>query len=171
MRNFYISICLMMIVNIVIRQLQMTPELFSLSFLFAVIDQSINNLFYDLPAIPLLAIVCRNCPDNKEATYYAFFVSLSNFFCSLANFTGYVVLDLMGVTATNYTNVTAVNMLCLIWSILCWNLTYYIQYPDTMKIKGPKDAAKKAEKVYIERESEALDYSEPMSSKHEETDK
>lgn len=171
LRNFYISICIMMIVNILVRQLQMTPELFSLSFLFAVIDQSINNLFYDLPAIPLLAIVCRNCPDNKEATYYAFFVSLSNFFCSLANFTGYVVLDIMGVTATDYTNVTAVNMLCLIWSFLCWNLAYYVQYPDTMKIKGAKESAKKAEKVYVEAESEAMDYSEPNSSRNDETDK
>lgn len=170
LRNFYISICVMMIVNIIVRQLQMTPELFSLSFLFAVIDQSINNLFYDLPAIPLLAIVCRNCPDNKEATYYAFFVSLSNFFCSLANFTGYVVLDLMDITATNYTNVTAVNVLCLIWSFLCWNLSYYVQYPDTMKIKGSKDVIKKVEKVYVDAESEAMDYSEPNSSKHEETD-
>lgn len=171
LRNFYISICLMMVLNIAVRQLQMTPELYSLAFLFAIVDQSINNLFYDLPSIPLLAIVCRNCPNSKEATYYAFFVSLSNFFCSLANFTGYIVLDLMGVTAANYTNVTAVNVVCLIWSFLCWNLSYYVMYPDTMKIKGPRETARKAEKVYVEPESEVFDYSEPISSKHEESDK
>ena len=58
LKNYYISICIMMVINIVVRELQITPNLYSLAFLFATIDQSINNLFYDLPSIPLLAIVC-----------------------------------------------------------------------------------------------------------------
>ena len=48
----------MMVADIIVRYLQLTPSLYSLGFLFATFDQSVNNLFYDLPSIPLLAIVC-----------------------------------------------------------------------------------------------------------------
>lgn len=65
-----------MILNCLIRFLQMIPALKNLVYLMANIDQTLNNLFYDLPTIPLLAIVCRYCPKNKEATYYGFFASI-----------------------------------------------------------------------------------------------
>lgn len=107
----------------------MVPELTNLVFFFANIDQTINNLFYDLPTIPLLSIVVRNCPKSKEATYYGFFVSVSNFFCSLANFTGYMFLDMMDVTETDYTNVNSVNFLCLIWGVMCLSLLKHVEFP------------------------------------------
>lgn len=53
-----------MIFNCIIRFLQMIPALKNLVYLMANIDQTLNNLFYDLPTIPLLAIVCRHCPKN-----------------------------------------------------------------------------------------------------------
>lgn len=115
-----------MVFDCIVRYLQMVPDLYSLAFIFATVDQSINNLFYDLPSIPLLAIVCRNCPKSKEATYYGFFVSFSNFFCSLANFTGYMFLNMMDVTETDYTNVNSVNFLCMIWGIMCWSLLKHV---------------------------------------------
>jgi hypothetical protein len=97
-----------------------------MAFLFAVLDQSVNNLFYDLPSIPLLAIVCRKCPSSKEATYYGFFVSVSNFFCSMANFTGFFYLNTMDVSETEFSNVTSVNFLCLIWAFACLHLVRLI---------------------------------------------
>ena len=103
MRNYYKFIHFIMVLDIVFRYAQMLPIFFPQGYLIAIGDQSINNLFYDLPSIPLLAIVCNICPDGKEATYYAFFVSISNFFCSLANFTGYLYLRVMNVTSEDYT--------------------------------------------------------------------
>lgn len=171
LKNYYTSICILMILNMIVRYLQIVPELYSLAFLFAVFDQSINNLFYDLPSIPLLAIVCRSCPESKEATYYAFFVSVSNFFCSFANFTGYIFLDLIGVTATDFTNIQAVNMLGLIWSFLCWNLNYYMHFPSQIKLKGHKDVHKKETLKYDKAQEEAEEqYSEPNSSKQDESE-
>lgn len=114
----------------------MVPDLKNLVFFFANIDQTINNLFYDLPTIPLLSIVVRNCPKNKEATYYGFFVSVSNFFCSLANFTGYMFLDMMDVTETNYSNVNSVNFLCLIWGVMCWSLLKHVEFPKNVPLKA-----------------------------------
>ncbi len=170
LKNYYYSICFMMIINIIARYLQLTPSLYSLAFLFATIDQSINNLFYDLPSIPLLALVCRNCPDNKEATYYGFFVSVSNFFCSFANFTGYFFLNTMDVSETCFTNVQSVNMLCLIWAFMCWNLTKYLHFPDNIKVKiKTKDVKTKEYKLeQIKKENrmptdEDIDYSDPPS--------
>jgi len=107
----------------------MVPALRNLVYLMANLDQTINTLFYDLPTIPLLAIVCWNCPKSKEATYYGFFVSVSNFFCSLANFTGYMFLDMMDVTESNYTNVNSVNFLCLIWGLMCLSLLKHVDFP------------------------------------------
>lgn len=103
MRGYYKFIHLLMAVDIVFRYCQMLPVFYPEGFAIAVGDQTINNLFYDLPAIPLLAIVSSICPDGKEATYYAFFVSISNFFCSLANFTGYIYLRILNVTSEDYT--------------------------------------------------------------------
>lgn len=103
MRGYYKFVHLLMVVDIVFRYCQMLPVFYPSGYAIAIGDQTINNLFYDLPSIPLLAIICDICPEGKEATYYAFFVSLSNFFCSLANFTGYMYLKALDVTSEDYT--------------------------------------------------------------------
>ena len=156
LKNYYVSICIMMVINIIVRYLQLTPALYSLAFLFATIDQSINNLFYDLPSIPLLAIVCRNCPKSKEATYYGFFVSVSNFFCSFANFTGYLFLNLMDVTESNFTNIQSVNMLCLVWAFMCWDFTSYLHFPETIKLKEKKEIGLKEKKDLKVKKKESV---------------
>lgn len=129
-RNFYTSICVMMVIDSLTRSLQLLPKLREWAYGLAVVDQTVNNLFYDLPMIPLLAIVCRTCPEFQEATYYAFFVSLSNFFCSLANFTGYLFLDLMAVSTADFSNMHTVNALCLLWTIMIWHFGLMIKFPD-----------------------------------------
>lgn len=103
MRGYYKFVHLLMVIDIVFRYCQMLPVFYPSGYAIAIGDQTINNLFYDLPSIPLLAIICDICPEGKEATYYAFFVSLSNFFCSLANFTGYMYLKALDVTSEDYT--------------------------------------------------------------------
>jgi hypothetical protein len=103
LRGYYKFIHFLMALDILFRYCQMLPVFYPEGFYIAVGDQTINNLFYDLPSIPLLAIVTTICPDGKEATYYAFFVSISNFFCSLANFTGYMYLRILNVTSEDYT--------------------------------------------------------------------
>lgn len=166
-RNFYVAICGMMAINILVRSLQIVDSLRSLAYMFAVVDQTINNLFYDLPMIPLLAIVCRTCPSLQEATYYAFFVSVSNFFCSLANFTGFMYLDLMDVTTTNFHNIQVVNMLGLLWAVMMWHMTFYLTFPSSDQIvarshnkpnEPPKKGAKRKEDKY-----ETKLYSSPHS--------
>lgn len=158
-RNFYVAICIMMIINIAARSLQIIPSLSSLAYIFAVIDQTINNLFYDLPMIPLLAIVCRICPRLQEATYYAFFVSVSNFFCSLANFTGFLYLNLMDVSTKNFGNIQVVNMLGLLWAVAMWHMSYYLSFPDIKKYVSVQVKKKPVKKQ--RRESD--EYSSPLS--------
>lgn len=148
--NYYKSISFLMVFDCMVRFLQMVPSFKNLVYFLANIDQTINGLFYDLPTIPLLAIVCRHCPKNKEATYYGFFVSLSNFFCSLANFTGYLFLDMMDVTQTDYNNVNSVNFLCLIWGLMCFSLLKHVKFPKPMPLKpGPKEKVIKKEDVEL----------------------
>lgn len=103
LRGYYKLIHLLMVLDIIFRYSQMLPAFYPEGMIIAVGDQIINNLFYDLPSIPLLAIVSSICPIGKEATYYAFFVSISNFFCSFANFTGYLYLRILNVTSEDYT--------------------------------------------------------------------
>lgn len=103
LRGYYKFVHFLMALDIGFRYCQMLPVFFPAGFPIAVGDQTINNLFYDLPSVPLLAIVNNVSPDHKEATYYAFFVSISNFFCSLANFTGYMYLKILDVTSEDYT--------------------------------------------------------------------
>ena len=74
--------------------------------------------------------MCRKCPSNKEATYYGFFVSVSNFFCSMANFTGFFYLNTMDVSETEFSNVASVNFLCLVWAFACLHLVRLIQFPE-----------------------------------------
>lgn len=168
-RNFFVAICIMMAINIAARSLQIVPSLKSLAYLFAVIDQTVNNLFYDLPMIPLLAIVCRICPRLQEATYYAFFVSVSNFFCSLANFTGFLYLDLMDVTTTNFSNIQVVNMLGLLWAAMMWHMSLYIKFPDADQFiishqrKRQKEETIKEQKKIKEMQKEEKLYSTPGS--------
>ena len=164
-KNYYIMVCMMMLVDIFVRIMMMIPDLFSIAFTLAIVDQSINNLFYDLPSIPLLAIICKSCPESKEATFYAFFVSVTNFFCSLANLTGYLFLDLMDVTAVNYTNVNPVNILCGIWAIMMWNFVYHIRFPDALiaKVKDYKKVDRPAAILPPKHRSSA-EYSEPISN-------
>lgn len=145
-RAFYTSICVMMVVDVLVRFLQMLPALRGLVYVLAVADQTINNLFYDLPMIPLLAIVCRTCPDLQEATYYAFFVSVSNFFCSMANFNGYVFLGLFDVSSKNFANMQAVNVLAFVWTAMAWHLLRYVKIPSSpnasLELKSEEEAAK-----------------------------
>jgi hypothetical protein len=103
LRSYYKFIHLLMVIDILFRYCQMLPPFYFLGMPIAVGDQIVNNLFYDLPSIPLLAIVSSICPVGQEATYYAFFVSISNFFCSFANFTGYLYLRILNVTSEDYT--------------------------------------------------------------------
>ena len=102
LRNYYKFIHLLMVLDIIFRYTQMMPVFYPEGYLIAIGDQTINNLFYDLPGIPLLSIICNICPEGKEATYYAFFVSISNFFCSLANFSGYMYLKILDVNSKDY---------------------------------------------------------------------
>ena len=102
LRGFYKFIHLLMVIDIAFRYCQMMPLFYPTAFAIAIGDQTINNLFYDLPSIPLLAIVSNICPDGKEATYYAFFVSICNFCCSLSNFTGFMYLKILDVTSEDY---------------------------------------------------------------------
>lgn len=144
----------------------MVPSLRNLVYLFANIDQTINNLYYDLPTIPLLAIVCRNCPKSKEATYYGFFVSVSNFFCSLANFTGYMFLDMMDVTETDYSNVNSVNFLCMIWGLMCFSLLKHVEFPTRIPLKPPakeKTVMPPNQAEVSKEEEEIYQYSEALS--------
>jgi MFS family permease len=161
--NYYVMIAIMMLVDVVVRILLMVPDLFSIAFLISLVDQSINNLFYDLPSIPLLAIICKSCPESKEATFYAFFVSVTNFFCSLANLTGFLFLDLMDVTAENYSNVNPVNLLCGIWAVMMWNFTYYLRFPDASIIKR-KNVVKGSRNAQLTvKRQQTAEYSEPIS--------
>lgn len=117
-----------------------------------------------MPSIPLLAIICKSCPESKEATFYAVFVSIANFFCSLANLTGFLFLDLMDVTATSYKNVNAVNVLCTIWAIMLFNFLFHIKFPDQQKVKKNKF---KVDWILIWRhfltKQQSVEYSEPQS--------
>ena len=111
-----------------------------------------------------MAIVCRNCPKNKEATYYGFFVSVSNFFCSLANFTGYMFLDMMDVTDTDYSNVNSVNFLCLIWGVMCLSLLKHVDFPKSVPLKIPqKEKNVVAKDVELSDHEEEKHYSEALS--------
>lgn len=159
-KNFFIAICIMMVINIFARFLQIVPELKSLAYIFAVVDQTINNLFYDLPMIPLLAIVCRICPKLQEATYYAFFVSVSNFFCSLANFTGFLYLNLMDVRTDSFQNIQVVNMLGLLWAFMMWHLSMYLTFPDSKQyVKHDR----KHKKQHHHQKFGESEYSSPLS--------
>jgi hypothetical protein len=162
-RGYYVFICMIMLFDIVVRIMMMLPDLVPLAFTMSLLDQSVNNLFYDLPSIPLLAIVCKYCPRSKEATFYAFFVSITNYFCSLANLTGFLFLDLMDVTETNYTNVIPVNILCGIWAVMLWNIAYHLKFPDERtqrELEPPGEPRRKSAVVSRKKDDE---YSEPVS--------
>ena len=150
-QNFYSMICKMMILNIVVRVLMMINKFKKSAFSLALVDQSINNLFYDLPSIPLLSIICKAAPKSREATFYAVFVSIVNFCCSLANLTGYLFLDLMNISAKNYMNVNIVNYQCALWAFMLLRLIPNISFPDRNKqIKeknSDKDVPFREEKV------------------------
>lgn len=163
-RNYYIFICYIMLFDVIVRIMMMFKDLYPIAFILALLDQSVNNLFYDLPSIPLLAIVCKYCPQSKEATFYAFFVSITNYFCSLANLTGFLFLDLMNVTEIDYTNVIPVNVLCGIWAIMLWNLLYHFKFPDQIKPAQLEARVSKDKKSEILQKPIARDeYSEAIS--------
>jgi predicted MFS family arabinose efflux permease len=163
LRSYYMMIIVMMLVDVVVRMLLMVPDLYSIAFLISLVDQSINNLFYDLPSIPLLSIICKSCPESKEATFYAFFVSVTNFFCSLANLTGYLFLDLMDVTAQDYSNVNPVNLLCGIWAVMLWNFTYYLRFPDASIVKRRNVVKVDRTATKVVKRTQMAEYSEPVS--------
>ena len=96
--------------------------------------------------MPILSIACKNSPKGKEATYYAFFVSISNFFCSMANFTGYFFLNMMDVTESSFVNVNSVNILCFVWIIMVWMLSKHIILPEDFNLKVPTKSIKRKTK-------------------------
>ena len=87
---------------------------------------------------------------------------MTNFFCSLANLTGYLFLDLMDVTAVNYENVNPVNVLCGIWAVMMWNFTYYLRFPDASLIKRRK-VRRIEQQPPAPRRVQTAEYSEPVS--------
>lgn len=73
---------------------------------FCLTTDALTTALAEINTMPLLVLACNLCPKNIEGTLYAFLMSISNFGSLLANQIGSSLSSLLGITNSNFENLS-----------------------------------------------------------------
>jgi hypothetical protein len=73
-------------------------------YFFAVIDNSISQMVGRLQWLPLLVLCSKLCPPGIEGTFYALLMSLQNAGLLMSSWWGGLLLQMLNVTQTEFSN-------------------------------------------------------------------
>lgn len=77
-------------------------------YIFAVIDNGVSQMVGTLQWLPLLVLCSKICPPGIEGTFYALLMSIQNVGLLMASWWGGLLLHMLNVTRTEFSNLWAV---------------------------------------------------------------
>lgn len=86
--------------------------------LIILFSSSINSLLGELTLIPMLSLACLLCPKNLEGTAYSLFMSALNFGSILSKVFGSYLMQFMGITSKEYSNLPNLILISKILSLV-----------------------------------------------------
>lgn len=73
-------------------------------YFFVVIDECVSQMISRLKWMPLLVLSSKLCPSGVEGTFFALLMSIDNAGLLLSSWLGGLLMHLLNVTRTNFTN-------------------------------------------------------------------
>lgn len=91
-------------------------------FWFCMTADALTTALGEINTLPLLVLACNICPKNIEGTLYAFLMSVINLGSLLANQFGAVLTTSLGITNSNFANLS--------WLIFIANIVLVLPMPS-----------------------------------------
>ena len=95
-------------------------------FWLVLLSNSLLSMIGEVMLLPLLSIACVLCPKNMEGTIFSVFMSALNFGGVLSNLSGSVLTSYLGITSTNYSNLSCLILISNIMTLFPLPLLYCI---------------------------------------------
>ena len=95
--------------------------------IFAVFCSFIVQLIGELNMIPLLILCCKICPKNIEGSLYALLMSTINFGALVSNQSGGILMILLGITQTQFSNLWAMILITCLAMIIPLPILYWVE--------------------------------------------
>eukprot|EP00340_Litonotus_pictus_P008186 CAMPEP_0170515606 /NCGR_PEP_ID=MMETSP0209-20121228/2020_1 /TAXON_ID=665100 ORGANISM="Litonotus pictus, Strain P1" /NCGR_SAMPLE_ID=MMETSP0209 /ASSEMBLY_ACC=CAM_ASM_000301 /LENGTH=414 /DNA_ID=CAMNT_0010800173 /DNA_START=923 /DNA_END=2170 /DNA_ORIENTATION=+ len=110
---------------------------------FCLTTDALTVALAEINTMPLLVLACNLCPKNIEGTLYAFLMSVSNFGALLSNQFGSSLSSLLGITNTNFDNLS--------WLVFIANIVLLIPMPALYLVdEGAYNTEKLKEKECVD---------------------
>jgi folate/biopterin transporter len=100
---------------------------------FAVLCSFVVQLTAELSMIPLLVLCCKICPENIEGSLYALLMSTMNFGSMISSQSGGLLMILLQITQTEFSNLWALIMITSLSMFLPLPILYWVE--DTKSSK------------------------------------
>ncbi|CAL9046827.1 probable folate-biopterin transporter 2 [Musa acuminata AAA Group] len=108
-------------------------------YFFAVIDESVSHLISRIKWMPLLVLSSKLCPSGIEGTFFALLMSIDNFGLLTSSWAGGLLLHLLKVTRTEFSNLWAAILIRNIMRVIPLVLLFLVPISDQNSTLLPAD--------------------------------
>ncbi|CAL9106866.1 unnamed protein product [Musa acuminata var. zebrina] len=108
-------------------------------YFFAVIDESVSHLIGRIKWMPLLVLSSKLCPSGIEGTFFALLMSIDNFGLLTSSWAGGLLLHLLEVTRTEFSNLWAAILIRNIMRVIPLVLLFLVPISDQNSTLLPAD--------------------------------
>ncbi|CAL9110867.1 unnamed protein product [Musa textilis] len=108
-------------------------------YFFAVIDESVSHLINRIKWMPLLVLSSKLCPSGIEGTFFALLMSIDNCGVLTSSWAGGLLLHLLKVTRTEFSNLWAAILIRNIMRVIPLVLLFLIPISDQNSTLLPAD--------------------------------
>lgn len=107
-------------------------------FVFCMAADALTTALAEINTMPLLVLACNICPKNIEGTLYAFLISVLNFGSLCSNQLGSLLSNILGITSTQFGNLSSLIFISNIVLLLPMPALYLINADAYNPNKTPK---------------------------------
>ncbi|WOL06445.1 putative folate-biopterin transporter 2 isoform X1 [Canna indica] len=118
-------------------------------YFFAVIDESVSRMIIQLKWMPLLVLSSKLCPTGIEGTFFALLMSIDNSGLLTASWLGGLLLHLLKVTRTEFSNLWAAILIRNIMRLLPLALLFLVPNSDQNSTLLPADMLDTSDKMEV----------------------
>lgn len=108
-------------------------------YYFAVIDEGVSKMINRVKWMPLLVLCSKLCPPGIEGTFYALLMSIDNIGGLTGSWVGGLLLHLLRITRTEFTNLWAAIMIRNVMRLLPLALLFLVPSSDPNSTILPSD--------------------------------
>ncbi|KAF8697983.1 hypothetical protein HU200_035486 [Digitaria exilis] len=108
-------------------------------YYFAVIDEGVSKMINRVKWMPLLVLCSKLCPPGIEGTFYALLMSIDNIGGLTGSWVGGLLLHLLRITRTEFTNLWAAIMIRNVMRLLPLAILFLVPSSDPNSTILPSD--------------------------------